>query len=56
MKLGNEIDGDSKRSYKIAVWQEKKKSTRIEDRRQCMAGSQEYSFEQTFKEAWPKKI
>ena len=45
-----------KRSYEKIIWQEKTKSTRIKGRRQHMAGSQEYPFKQTFKEAWLKKI
>jgi len=33
-----------------------KKSSRIEDWRQCVAGEQKYPFKQTLKEVGPKKI
>jgi len=57
-KLGRskEINGNSKRSHEEKVQQEKTESTRIENRRKHVAGSQEYSFELTLKEAGPEKI
>ena len=57
-KLGRskESDENSKKSHKETVWQEKIKSTRIENRRKCVAGSQEYLFKLTLKEVRPKNI
>jgi len=45
---------EAKKSMKEA--QEKKKSSRIEGWGQCVVGKQEYSFEQTLKEAGSKEI
>jgi len=50
------IDKYSKRSYEEAVWQEKKKSIRIEGWRQHVAGSQKYLLKTTLKETRPKEI
>jgi len=44
------------KSYKKAIQQEKKESTRIEGRRQYVARSQEYPLKKTFKETQLKKI
>ena len=43
------VNTNGKRSYKEKIWQEKVKSTEIEERRQYMAGSQEYLFKSTLK-------
>ena len=53
---GYEVNKNSKKSYKKAIWQEEMKLTRIEDRRQCVVGSNKYPFKSTLKEAWPEKI
>ena len=39
LEESQEVDINSKRSYKKVIWQEKTKSTRIKGRRQYMAGS-----------------
>ena len=56
LERSNKIDRNSKKSYKKAIQQEKKESTRIQGRRQYVAGSQEYPLKQTFKETQLKKI
>jgi len=53
---GYKVNGNSKRSYKKAILQEKAKHIRTKGRRQHVAKSQEYPFEQIFKEAQPEKI
>ena len=52
MKLGRgyKVNGNSKRSYEKAIWQEETKSTRIEDREQHVIRSQKYPFESTRKD------
>jgi len=57
-KLGGnyKVDGNSKRSYKKAIWQKEIKSIRIEDRRQYVARSQKYPFKLTLEKARPGKI
>jgi len=57
-KLGysKKINRNNKKSYKEAIWQEKKESIRTEDKRQYMAGGQKYSIESTLKEVRPEKI
>ena len=53
---GYKVNGNSKKSYEKAIWQEEMKSTRIEGREQCMVRSQKYTFKLTLKEARPEKI
>jgi len=50
------VNGNDKRSHKDAIQQEEAKVTRIEEGKQCVAGSQEYSLESTLKEVGPEKI
>ena len=50
------INGSSTRSNEDIVRQKKKKSTKTKDWKQHVVRSQEYSFEQTFKEVGSKKI
>ena len=52
----HKIDESSTRYYEEIIWQEKKESSRTEGQRKCVVGSQEHSFEQTFKEVGPEKI
>jgi len=56
LKKSKRINGNSKRNYEKAIEQEEKKSTRIKGERQHVVRSKKYSFEQTLKEARPKKI
>ena len=51
-----DINGNSKRSYKEVIWQEKTKLLGVEIRGQYVVGSQKNLIEATFKEVGPKKI
>ena len=57
-KLGSskDIDGNSKKSHKKAIWQEKMKFTKTKTRRQHIVWSQKYLIGRTFKEARLEKI
>ena len=55
-KTTNKSIKNNKRSYKETIWQKKKKSTKTEKRKQCVAESQEYPFKLTLKEAELEKI
>ena len=52
----NQSNGHGKRNDEKVIWQEETKFTRTKRRRQYIVRSQEYSFEQTLKEAGPKTI
>ena len=53
---GNQSNRRSAKEYEEAVRQEKKKPSRIEGWRQCIAREQEYPFELTLKEAGQQEI
>ena len=57
-KLGSskEINGNRKKSYEKAVWQEKKESKRTKGWVQCVAEDQKYQFKLTLKKARPEEI
>ena len=48
--------GNDKRNHKETVWQEDMEPIRIEEKRQHIAGGQEYPFGLTLKEARLEKI
>ena len=50
LRVGYEVNGRSTEEHKKAVWQEKMKSSRIKDWRQCVAREQKYPIKLTFKE------
>jgi len=56
LKSGYKVYEGSTRNNEEVVQQEKKKFSRIEGWRQYMVVKQEYSFEQTLKEAGSKEI
>ena len=58
MKLGggHKVNGNSKRSYGKAIWQEETKFIRIEGRGQCVVRSQKYIVELILKKAGLEKI
>jgi len=53
---GNKVNRRGSEEYEKTIRQEKKKSTSIEDWRQCVVGEQKYPFKSTLEEAGPEKI
>ena len=51
-----DINGNGKRSYEEAIWQEETKLLGVEIREQYVVWSQKNLIEATFKEVGPKKI
>ena len=53
---GHKVNRRGIEEYKETIWQEEKKSSRIEDWRQYVVGEQKYPIKSTLKEAGTKVV